>query len=447
MTTKVNVVYVSFFKFLSKFSTYILLLILGNLFIKSDYGEAVFILSWFQLIFFFSFFGLPDLYTAWILNKRDKSTIFYFLFLINLFLIVIGVVFSFKNNLLLPLALVLWTIFLGNIGKSILNSKHRYHFSYFFDVLYILVIILFLWLLKSYGKYGIVSSYALSFFIVNILIIYVVRKDLFLIVKEVQLKPKVISDYLKKGVTVSLLSISFLLLGWIDTIILGWLSTYENVAKYNIAGPISNVITLIPLSLGMFLLTRAAEEKNKKYSLGMFHRTLRISFSISLIAALLLNSFIFLIIKLFFPKYIEIEGYVMILSIGIVFFSIYNLIYMYLAGKLIPEKAFWPIFTAAMVNILLDIILIPKYGLFGIVSATTLAHGIALTWLLFTIRSFWSYLPVFILILLIPLSYVLRYYGILLTIPTLLLLFIFKLINSGDTKVIINTTKNLLKIK
>lgn len=432
-----------FYSMGSKVLTYFLLLVLGNFYLQSEYGKFSFVLSMFQLAAFFCFIGLPYVFVPWRISKKDTNSVFYFLLVLTIIFTLGGILVSINRWWILPLILTLPFHLVGNLGSAILISKHKYNIQQIVSVTMVLAFIVFGLLFKSYGKFGIILSYTIGYLVSAGLYSYLSRKEILELAQHFRFKLHTISIYVKKGIIVSLLWLSFAFLGWIDSVILGIMSTFENVAKYNIAGPISNVITLIPISLSMFLLTRSAEEKIKKYSEGMLHRTLRLSFSFSLILAILINSFLFLIIRIFFPKYQGIESFVMILSIGILFYAVYNLMYTYLAGKLAPEKAFWPIVSAALLNIVLDIALIPKFGLYGITIATMAAHMLAFSLFAYKMGLLRRYWPAYLLVLAAPLSFYLGYYGALILALVVPVLFFTRLIEKDDLGVIVKTVRSV----
>jgi len=423
------------FGILSKVFTYILLLVFANLYAKEELGAALFVISIFHFTLSLSSLGLPYVFVSWLIRKMDIYSVFSFLLALNLALMLLGLSISSSYPWIFPIVLIIPVFYLYHIGHSILISKYKYHLSKLFAVLVVLLCIIFAYLLKNLGRLGIIISYSLSYLIVAVIVLYITRKKTSQILLRLRLRFSALAEYSRKAVFVSLLAISFTFLYWTDSIILGILSTFENVAKYNIAGHMSNIITIIPISLSLFLLNRSAEydqnPEHKKWSFGVLNRNLRISFAFTLLLAVIINSLLFPLISTFFPKYIGIEVFVMILSTGLVFYSIYNLIYVYLTGKLKPEKAFLPIITAAILNIVLDIILIPIAGLYGIVIATLIAHFIAFAWLVKKM-DLTKYYYIYLLIPFIPLSYYLRAYGLILLVIILPLLFCFRLIEKGD---------------
>ncbi|MDP7610737.1 MAG: hypothetical protein QGH19_03150 [Candidatus Woesearchaeota archaeon] len=445
---KPEIIFSLIFGILSKFFAYFLLLVFANLYSQEELGAALFILSIFNLTLNLSSLGMPFIYVSWLIKKKDIYSVFSFLLILNIIIFLVALAFSASHPWIFPLALILPLVYLFNTSISILNSKYQYHLSKLFSSLIVLFCILFAFLLRNLERLGITASYSISYIIITSIVIFLTRKKLFNILSNLTLNLTSLTEYLKKSIFVSLLTVSFTILYWSDSIILGLLSTFENVAKYNIAGHMSNIITIIPISLSLFLLNRSAEystPEHQKWSFGVLNRNLRLSFAFTITLAITLSSLLTLLTKIFFPKYIGIEPFVMLLSIGLIFFSIYHLIYMYLAGKLHPEKAFFPIATAAILNIILDIILIPIAGIYGIVIATLTAHMLAFTWLTLKMGLLRKYSPIYILILLIPLSYILKAYGLILLIIIIPLLFYFKLIEKEDITVIINTLRRKSK--
>jgi len=444
MSGKIESAYNIVLRIISKVFGYMILLVFANLFALDAYGKASFILAVFSIISVFIFFGLPDGFIPFLIKNKRVSEIFYFLLFINVLIVITGIFISLKFlTIILPLTLSLPFILFFRIQIAILRSRHKYHLVQLVYLGIVVLPLLFTLLLIKFGAFGIITAYSIGYILTSIITFFFVKKDVIKIILHPRFTFK-IGFYIKQAIPVSVIGFSFLVLGWIDSSILGFLSTYENVAKYNIASPLANVITVIALAIAMFLLTRSAELKNKKKSLAVLNRSARISFSFSLVSAIVLSALVFLITRIFFPKYVGIEVFVAILTMGIVFYSVYVLFYTYLTGKQRAEKALMPLLTAMAVNIILDILLIPKFGLYGITIATTIAHLTALLLLIKVVklnRYYWS-LP---LVLLIPVSFYLGYFGIIIAIASVPLLFMTRMIEKQDINIVLNTLKTIVK--
>jgi len=300
-------------------------------------------------------------------------------------------------------------------------------------------------LLFRLEKVGIIISYSIAYLATAVITISLTKKEIIKIAKEVKIKIKSIKEYLLGAITTTLIAISFSFLGWIDSIILGRLSTFSNVAIYGIISPISNSLTIIPLTLGAFLLTRSAQLTNLKKSKKVLLRVLRISYSLSISLALGVSSILPFLFRLFFPKYIGNEIYAVILFMGILLYGNYFLIYTHALGRLNQNKAILPIIIAALLNIALDFVLIPNFGMYGITFATTFSHLIAFILLSKELKLFNITKKFIAPLLLIPLAFILEYWGLLL-IPFLVgFLFTFDLIRKKDLIVMKNAVLDSIK--
>ncbi len=430
----------------SKLVTYFLLLVFANLFVLESYGKASFVLSVFKIILLLAAIGLPYVFVPWHINKKDSTSVFYFLLIITLIVTVIGSIYSIKYIWVLPLVLTLPFILLSNIGQAFLRIKHKYHIIQAINLAFTLLVLFGVYFLRTQEEAGIIIAHTIAYLSISLFSISLTFKDIKHLAKPFKFNIEPIKTYFKKGLITAALYMSFYFLNWVDSTILGFLSTFENVARYNVAGPVSNVITAIPLALSMFLLTRSSEIKSEETSIGILKRAMRISFSFSLISAMLISSLIYLLVEIFFPKYMGIEIYIIILLIGILFYTIYSLYYTYLMGKLSPEKALLPIGGAALINIILDIILIPKYGLYGITIATTFSHFFALTllsWKMGFRKDLISTL--FITLIFIPLSYYLGLCGLLLIPFALISLHLTKILKIKDIRIVLDTIIGILR--
>ncbi|MFH1316590.1 MAG: oligosaccharide flippase family protein [Candidatus Woesearchaeota archaeon] len=433
---------------ISKIATYILLIIFANLFTEHEYGKAKFILSIFYIFTAFMCFGLPDSIVPFYIQYKHKlSGVFNFYLLFALIFSSVGILIFLDNFPILILAISSIFFYFQTFFIGIYQAKHKHHLYQLFRTLLQAIPIVFVFLFLRLGAEGIVLSYAITHIILGIIIIIMNYKETMFF-----LKPKIniifFSKYLKYAVFVSAITYSYLFIGWIDSSILGLLSNFRNVALYNIAMPLSNIINLIPFTISMFLLTRISSVfKSEKLSYSILKRSIRISLFFSIIISVMLSSFIFLITRIFFSNYFNnVEAYFIILLIGAQLFAIYHLIYTYYAGRFEIRKAFIPILFAMMINIALDIFLIPKFGVFGIVFATLLAHLSAYTLLMNKVGLLKEFWMVYVLVLSIPLAFFLKYYGILLLAVIIPLMFYFRLIMKEDIKVVTDTLISFFKV-
>lgn len=428
----------------SKVVTYFVLLVLANSFSVGVYGKVAYAYSIFNLMLLILSVGLPQTFISWTIKKKDSVSVVYFFTFIFLASTVLGIIIFWGNWWVLPLILVLPFFFVQRVADSIFRINHKHHIVQILASLSMFLYLVFLLIFKKYNEVGILTSYALAYFTVAIISFFLTSKEFLNFFKPFRINMQTIKEYVKKGLITIVLLISGSILGYIDSFILGLMSNFENVAEYNIAGPIASVVSIIPTALAMFLLTRSSEINNVKKSRLVLARILRLSLSLSIIFAIFLISIMDTILKILFPQYLNISSFVMVLLLGVMFSMVYYLISIYFSGRLNPEKILIPIVFAAATNLILDILFIPYYGLWGVIIATIIAHAIAMIWILAKAELINLLIPIIIISALVPLAYIIGLKGILLIIPTVPLLFWLKLATLEDLKVFYKELKNIL---
>lgn len=387
MSGKRETVYFFALNVASKFVTYLLLIAFANLFAILDYGEAAFALSAFTIVGVLAQLGAPQAFVPYLVKKDPRAkSIFWFLVLLTAAFTIAGLVVCLRYAWITPLMLSLPFLLFYGVGRTILRAQHKHHLVQAGDSLAVLLAFAFVVLFKDFGKTGIMLAYAASNILVSLAVAWWTRSELKKLVLPIQFKRPAVFEYAKKASIVFLVFISMDVLNKVDSLILGALSSYPNVARYTIAYSFASVISAIPIAISMFLLTRAAEIKEEHVSKAVFLRSARISFSLSLLAAIALNALVYPLTQFFFQKYAGVEPFVAILSIGLVFYSVYFLFFNYFTGRMAPEKAAKPMLFAAVVNVILDVALIPPFGVYGICLATLIAHFSAL--MIFGLKTF-----------------------------------------------------------
>ena len=87
---KKQTLYAFFLNWISKFVTYILLVVFANLYIKDSYGEATFIMAIFNICLLLITIGLPFLFVPWAIRKKDIHSVFYFLFISTIIIVLVS---------------------------------------------------------------------------------------------------------------------------------------------------------------------------------------------------------------------------------------------------------------------------------------------------------------------------------------------------------------------
>jgi O-antigen/teichoic acid export membrane protein len=180
------------------------------------------------------------------------------------------------------------------------------------------------------------------------------------------------------GLPILFTTLSSLIFGYIDTILLTFFRSMQEVAWYNSALPTSNIVAHFSLVFSFLLLPLTSELWKRKEYLKMA-KGINILYKYVLIVILPLASLFFIFSELvlrvlFGPGYEGAVPVLKILSIGSIFiaFSILNGSILTGIGK--PQIYGKIMFSMALFNIIADIILIPKFGINGAGFATLIAY-------------------------------------------------------------------------
>jgi len=168
------------------------------------------------------------------------------------------------------------------------------------------------------------------------------------------------------------------ILHWMDTLMLGYFKTSEIVGLYNGAVPLAQLILLTLTSMG-FIYVPIASQLYSQNLIGEMKRTYQVVtkwiFSVSLPLFLLLFLFPETILSFFFGAgYAEAAMALRILSLGLVFHTFLgaNGMTLLVMGK--TTLLMWASLLAAGLNLILNIILIPIWGITGAATASLISY-------------------------------------------------------------------------
>ena len=176
-----------------------------------------------------------------------------------------------------------------------------------------------------------------------------------------------------------LIGVGYLIIGYIDTLMLTSLRGLQEVAIYNVVLPTVMLLAFFGDSVSSIFFPMVAElwaQKKNASLMQSYHFLQRYSLFFITPFVLLLLLFPKLIINLLFGA-AYVQGYLamMILSLGIVFLSVSTIRQTVLMGVGHPHTVTWIVFVGTFVNIALNLILIPVWGINGAAIATTLSYA------------------------------------------------------------------------
>jgi len=183
----------------------------------------------------------------------------------------------------------------------------------------------------------------------------------------------------------------------IDSFVIGYFRTASEVGFYNVAFPIATLILITPsLFMRIFppLVTKEFSRKNLDIVKRLSKQTGKWIFMINLPIFLLMIIFPGTIINLLFgSEYLAAENSLRFLAVGFIFFSmsmvLENLILMIGKSKLTLIN----MLLASILNLFLNIILVPKYGINGAAFSTMLVYIILSIVFLLQVKHYTSIVP------------------------------------------------------
>lgn len=169
------------------------------------------------------------------------------------------------------------------------------------------------------------------------------------------------------------------LICYTDNIVLTFSSTIKYVGIYNVALPTAMLINQLFSPL-RFVLYPMASELWAKNEITQLNKGLQIiykySFMIILPILVIIITYSELIINILFgPKYIEANMALKILSIGMFLLSLSQINIILLGAAGMPKINMKTTFISAVINLILNVLLIPYYGIIGAAIATTISFA------------------------------------------------------------------------
>jgi O-antigen/teichoic acid export membrane protein len=309
---------------------------------------------------------------------------------ISIFAILIGliVIFFFSNKLfpgvpieylLLALGLIPCLLFLGFVGHILLGLQKfkKYNFISFLQVFLFFILVAIFLLGFHLGIKAAIIAGILSFFITCLILFFKVKKE----TKGISLKPS--RDYFKNtflyGIKAHLGGVFSFLHYRIDIFLINIFINPLAVGFYSIAVGLSEQIWLISQSAATVLFPKVSSETDKKklkeFTPLVFRNILLITIAIATLLFILSHWIIVLFFsEAFFDSILPFQ----ILLIGTVAVSGWRILVNDLASRGKPMLNTYIIGISLFLNIILNILWIPKFGIIGAAWATAISYTVAL---------------------------------------------------------------------
>lgn len=163
----------------------------------------------------------------------------------------------------------------------------------------------------------------------------------------------------------------------LDILMLKKLSTLEEVGFYSVAIQIAEQLWHIPFAIESIVLSRSANTIDDQF----VHRTVASIFRVSLLIGLVIGFLIFLVAPYLVPlifgqEYIPSVSMIQVVLPGILILVGFRILNSRLTGMGKPQIAVYAFMPALVINFLLNLFLIPRYGGIGASWATNVSYAV-----------------------------------------------------------------------
>ena len=388
---------------LAAFLGYVVRFLLARNLTIEDFGLFYAVFAFLSLIGFFKSLGLESSLIKFIpefkyRNKNDfiKSSIIY-VFLVQLVtnLIIITIIYLLSNYLSI-------NFFRNEQSSSILKILAiaffvdsfvvmlKFSFQGFQKMMYfagvdllrmlLLVIIIYIGLKLNYGLSSAIFAYTVTPIILLFIFMILLLRNVFPEFKKV--KPifdiNLFKQLSKYGMFTLAGAFGGIIFGYTDTIVLTYFTGLKNVGLYSVALPTANLLVYFNRAIVgvLFPLTSELWAKNQKILLGAGMEIVYKYLMVTILpAAFVMVSFANIIISVFFgEQYIAADATLKILSFGMIFANLYGINSGFFLGIGKPQINTIILFSGAIFNFLLNLILVPLIGIVGAAIATAISY-------------------------------------------------------------------------
>lgn len=291
-------------------------------------------------------FLLSDFISIGIFNEPDLS-IFLKIFAP---LIPISVISFFFLSAIRSYELIGWHSFIQNVIENL--GK----------VLFISLLIFF-----GLGVLSVPMSYFLGISVILIISYFVSKRYIPSVFEKTKMKPKqkkaIRTEILKYSIPLSLFSVVYIILNWIDSFFLGYFKTAREVGLYNAAVPIAFLLTISSVLFMKLFLPLINKEYGKK-NLGLIRelskQTGKWVFFINLPLFILMLLFPGTLLNILFgPEYLVAADSLRFLAVGMLMFSVFRISEKLISMEGRSRLLLLDVTIAVALNVILNIILIP----------------------------------------------------------------------------------------
>ncbi|MFH1209741.1 MAG: flippase [archaeon] len=220
-----------------------------------------------------------------------------------------------------------------------------------------------------------VIAYTLSIVLSAIVGLYLLEKKVFSFLKRLSVNFVYKKEIFLYSLPLIFYSLTAMIMSWTDSLMLGYFKTTSDVGIYNAAVPTARLVGIVPLALiSLYIPVMSSLLENKDQLKKIFYITTK---------WIILVNTLFLSLMIIFSKNIlgilfgneYVIGYSSLIVLGVGHF-IYGFVYTSRDTLMVLKKTkfiFFSTLLAFFLNVILNYLLIPKYGILGASIATTIA--------------------------------------------------------------------------
>jgi O-antigen/teichoic acid export membrane protein len=194
------------------------------------------------------------------------------------------------------------------------------------------------------------------------------------------------------------ISILYSIFYWTDSIMIGALLDVENVGLYNAAATLAGFLAIAPemfMQLFIPLISKSLSQKKGILIMNLTKQITKWIYAINLPVVVCLIFFPGVFLNIFFgAEYLVAENTLRILALGALFSVFSGMFSGMLNIKMKSKRVLFVLILAGILNIILNFLLIPKYGINGAALATIVSWGLFAIILFFYIKKEYGSYPI-----------------------------------------------------
>ena len=160
----------------------------------------------------------------------------------------------------------------------------------------------------------------------------------------------------------------------VDILLINWLSTFDELGRYTLSVKLGELLWQLPGAIVVVLLSKGANS-SAKTMVPIVVKTIRITLFVTAILAMGLSVFCYLfVVPIFGAGFESVPLIVTTLIPGLLFMVVFKSVNSFFAGQGKPQYSIYIMVVAVVVNILLNILLIPKLGAIGAAIASDISY-------------------------------------------------------------------------